>query len=377
MEQCIEQAIPKYEQNGFSLSNIKGIGIANQRETTVVWNSLTGEPLYNAIAWSDIRSGSLVSKLRQKPEAAQLQQITGLPLTTYPSASKLLWLVTYIPKVKEAFESGSLAFGTVDSWLVYRLNGGVKNNIFVTDSTNASRTMLMNLKKLEYDDVLLEFFGFRGKVHLPKIVPSSDLNAYGNIASGPLAGTPILSCLGDQSASLVGQKGFSPGMAKNTYSEGSFLLYNVGYKPIISQNGLLGTIAYQFDGKAVYALEGSVAVAGSAIKFLQNNFEFIQTPEDINALARTVDNSGGVVFVTGFSGLCSPYWVEDARGSLLGLTFGTSKGHVARATLEAPCFQTKAILEAMEQDSGHKLTELAVDGGMTASDLAMQVCALY
>ena len=231
----------------------------------------------------------------------------------------------------------------------------------------------MNLKKLEYDDFALDFFGIRGKVHLPKIVPSSDLNAYGNISSGRLAGTPILSCLGDQSASLVGQKGFSPGTAKNTYSDGSFLLYNVGYKPVISQSGLLATVAYQFDGKAVYALEGSVAVAGSAIKFLQNNLGLIEKPEDVDDLALTVDNSDGVVFITGFGGLYSPYWIDDAKGTLLGLTLGTKKGHIARATLEATCFQTKAILEAMELDSGHKLTQLAVDGGMAASNLAMQV----
>ncbi|BDD61043.1 Glycerol kinase [Monascus purpureus] len=375
VEHCIDKAIKKYEDKGLVLNNIKGIGIANQRETTVVWDSVTGEPLYNAIAWSDTRSIDIVRELKQKPEAGQLQQISGLPLSTYPSASKLLWLLANVPKVKEAYEQGSLAFGTVDTWLVFRLNGGPKANVFVTDSTNASRTMFMNLKKLEYDDFLLNFFDIKGKVHLPRIAPSSDLNAYGSITSGILAGTPILSCLGDQSASLVGQMGFSPGMAKNSYGMGSFTLYNVGYKPVVSQNGLLGTVAYQFDGKAVYALEGSVAVAGSAIEFLQSNFEFIKHPEDINALAQTVDDNGGVVFVTGFSGLYAPYWVHDAKGTLLGLTLSTKKGHIARAALEAVCFQTKAILEAMELDSGHKLSELAVDGDMAASDLAMQIQA--
>lgn len=316
VEHCIDKAIKKYEDRGLVLNNIKGVGIANQRETTVVWDSVTGEPLYNAIVWSDTRSVDIVRELKQKPEAGQLQQISGLPLSTYPSASKLLWLLANVPKVKEAYEKGSLAFGTVDTWLVFRLNGGPKANVFVTDSTNASRTMFMNLKKLEYDDFLLNFFDIKGKVHLPRIAPSSDLNAYGSITSGILAGTPILSCLGDQSASLVGQMGFSPGMAKNSYGMGSFTLYNVGYKPVVSQNGLLGTVAYQFDGKAVYALEGSVAVAGSAIKFLQSNFEFIKHPEDINALAQTVDDNGGVVFVTGFSGLYAPYWIDDAKGTL-------------------------------------------------------------
>jgi glycerol kinase len=256
---------------------------------------------------------------------------------------------------------------------------------------------------LKYDDALLDFFGIKGKIHLPRIVPSSDASAYGMIANGVLAQVPIMGCLGDQSSALVGQKGFSPGMAKNTYGTGCFLLYNVGEKPVISTHGLLATVAYDFGGKPVYALEGSIAVAGSGVKFLQNNLSFFQDSKEVNDLALSVEDNGGCVFVTAFSGLFAPYWIDDAKGTicksrditqapsspvgdlfvmsdfafscLVGITQYTQKGHIARATLEATCFQTKAILEAMEKDSGKALSELAVDGGMSNSDLAMQVRA--
>lgn len=224
-------------------------------------------------------------------------------------------MIEHVPKVKDAYERGTLAFGTVDAWLVYRLNGGASANVFVSDPTNASRTMFMNLETLQYDNFLLDFFGIR-KVHLPKIVPSSDAKAYGAMASGILAGVPIMGCLGDQSSALVGQKGFSPGMAKNTYGTGCFLLYNVGEKPVISKHGLLATVAYHFDGKPVYALEGSIAVAGSGIKFLQKNLSFFQESKEVNDLAQTVEDSGGCVFVTAFSGLYAPYWIDDAKGTM-------------------------------------------------------------
>lgn len=225
-------------------------------------------------------------------------------------------MLAHVPKVKEAFERGTLAFGTVDTWLVYRLNGGAHANVFVSDSTNASRTMFMNLESLQYDDTLLDFFGIKGKIHLTRIVPSSDAHAYGSISSGVLADVPIMGCLGDQSSALVGQKGFFPGMAKNTYGTGCFLLYNVGDKPVISKHGLLATVAYNFGGKAVYALEGSIAVAGSGIKFLQNNLSFFQESKDVNDLALSVDDNGGCVFVTAFSGLFAPYWIDDAKGTI-------------------------------------------------------------
>lgn len=316
VETCIDHAVTEFEDKGYTRTSIKGVGITNQRETTVVWDHETGEPLHNAIVWTDTRSQSIVNEIKKKPGSSQLQQICGLPLSTYSSATKLLWMLAHVPRVKDALDRGTLAFGTVDSWLVYRLNGGAAANIFVSDSTNASRTMFMSLHSLQYDETLLEFFGIRGKIHLPKIVPSSDAHAYGTIASGALAEVPIVGCLGDQSSALVGQKGFSPGMAKNTYGTGCFLLYNVGDKPILSKHGLLATVAYNFGGKAVYALEGSIAVAGSGVKFLQNNLNFFQDSKEVNDLALSVDDNGGCVFVTAFSGLFAPYWIDDAKGTI-------------------------------------------------------------
>ncbi|KAJ6188739.1 hypothetical protein N7519_003647 [Penicillium mononematosum] len=356
VETCIEEAVRNFETQGHTRSSIQSIGITNQRETTIVWDHETGEPLYNAIVWTDTRSQAIVAELKQKPGAAQLQTLCGLPLSTYSSATKLLWMLAHVPRVKDAFDRGTLAFGTVDAWLVYRLNGGVAANVFVSDSTNASRTMFVDLETLQ-------------------IVPSSDATAYGVVASGALARVPIMGCLGDQSAALVGQKGFSPGMAKNTYGTGCFLLYNVGDKPVFSTHGLLATVAYHFGGKPIYALEGSIAVAGSGIKFLQNNLNFFQESKEVNELAYSVEDNGGCVFVTAFSGLFAPYWIDDAKGTIFGITQYTQKGHIARATLEATCFQTKAILDAMEKDSGHTLSELAVDRGMSNSDLAMQTQA--
>lgn len=375
VEQCIDGAIKAFETQGHNLNSIKAVGITNQRETTVVWNKETGEPLYNAIVWTDTRTQGLVRKLKQRLGADKLTDICGLPLSTYPSVGKLLWLLENEPKVKEAYEKGVLAFGTIDAWLVYKLNGGPRKNVFVSDPSNASRTMFMNLKTLQYDESLLDFFRIdTKKVHLPKIVHSSDPTAYGSLASTVLKGVPITGCLGDQSAALVGQKGFTPGLGKNTYGTGSFILYNIGEKPVISTHGLLTTVAFDFGGstKPMYALEGSIAVAGSSVKFLVDNFGFIESSSKISQLAETVEDNGGVTFVTAFSGLFAPYWIDDARGTIFGITAYTKRGHIARATLEATCFQTKAILVAMEKDSGHKLSELAVDGGMCNSDLCMQ-----
>ncbi|KIW00193.1 glycerol kinase [Verruconis gallopava] len=370
---CIDRAVENFEAKGYLRKQIKAVGITNQRETTVVWDKLTGEPLYNAIVWTDTRSASLVRELKARTGADKLQALCGIPLSTYPSCSKLLWMLEHVPKVRAAYQNGTLAFGTVDSWLAYRLNGGPAKNVHVSDPTNASRTMFMNLETLDYDDSLIDFFQIdRSKIALPKIVQSSDETAYGELASGALAGVKITGCLGDQSAALVGQKGFEPGAAKNTYGTGCFLLYNVGDKPVISTHGLLATVAYYFKGKPVYALEGSIAVAGSAIKFLVNNFNFVDSSEKINDLAMTVENNGGLVFVTAFSGLFAPYWIDDIRGTILGITQYTQKGHLARAALEATCYQTKAILDAMEKDSGKALSRLAVDGGMSNSELCMQ-----
>ena len=318
----------------------------------------------------------MVRELKRREGAGKLQDVCGLPLSTYPSSVKLEWLLRNNKDVRDAYDSNRLAFGTIDTWLLYKLNGGRRRNLHVTDVTNASRTMYLNLRTLRYDPFMLKFFGLDSdKIKLPDVKSCCDVDAFGSIVFGPLAGMKISGCLGDQSAALVGQLGFSPGQAKNTYGTGCFLLYNVGEHPVISKHGLLATVAYDFDGlrKPVYALEGSIAVAGSAIKFLQNNFDFIDASHKINDLAQTVPDNGGCVFVTAFSGLFAPYWIDDARGSIFGLTQHTKKGHIARATMEATCFQTRAILEAMERDSGHSLTQLAVDGGMSNSDLCMQV----
>lgn len=385
---------------GYDKSAIKAIGITTQRETTVCWDNQTGEPLCNAIAWPDTRTMNLVRELKDTEGAEDIPSICGQPLSTYPSSVKLLWLYRNNEAVKKAYDEGRMSFGTVDSWLIYRLNGGKEANIHVTDPTNASRTMFMNLHTLKYDEKLLKFFHVdRTKLTLPKIVPSSDSEAYGKVAYGALKGLKIAGCLGDQSAALVGQCGFNPGQAKNTYGTGCFLLYNVGEKPVISKYGLLATVAYDFgkSRKPVYALEGSIAVAGSGVKFLMNNLGFIAHSSKVTALAETVQDNGGVVFVTAFSGLFAPYWIDDAKGTLckclilyiysllgtnararahtVGITQHTQRGHIARATLEATCFQTKAILDAMEKDSGHKLEDLAVDGGMSNSDICMQTQA--
>jgi len=376
VEECIEKATEKFVTQGHETSDIKAIGITNQRETTLVWDRETGEPLHNAIAWPDTRTKGLVRELKEKKDGKDLSEICGVPLSTYPSSVKLVWLLRNVPKVKEVYDAGRLCFGTVDTWLVYRLNGGAAKNVFVTDSSNASRTMFMNLHTVKYDDELLKFFELdRSKLHLPSIVPSSDAKAYGSIANGVLKGKLIAGCLGDQSAALVGQQGFTPGTAKSTYGTGCFLLYNVGEKPVISKHGLLATVAFDFgrSRKPIYALEGSVAVAGSGVKFLMNNMGFITHSHKISDLAATVDDNGGCVFVTAFSGLFAPYWIDDAKGTIFGITQHTQRGHIARATIEATCFQAKAILDAMELDSGHRLTELAVDGGMSNANIAMQV----
>ncbi|KAF7539466.1 hypothetical protein G7Z17_g12420 [Cylindrodendrum hubeiense] len=381
VEVCIDKATEKFVAQGHSLSEIRSVGITNQRETTVLWDKTTGEPLYNAVVWPDTRTTSLVRELKSRPGAEKLQELCGLPLSTYPSSVKLLWVLQNVDSVRKAYDEKRLAFGTVDSWLIYRLNGGHDREggpIYVTDSTNASRTMFMNLRTLDYDDTLLSFFEIdRTKLDLPKIVPSSHPTAFGSLARGSLKGTPIAGCLGDQSSALVGQCGFSPGQAKNTYGTGCFLLYNVGHEPVISKSGLLATVAYDFGQgrKPVYALEGSIAVAGSGVKFLQNNLSIIKESAEVDAVAKTVPDNGGVVFVTAFSGLFAPYWIDDAKGTLFGVTQHTEKGHIVRATLEATCHQTAAILDAMATDSGHALAKLAVDGGMSNSDLCMQTQA--
>ena len=339
--------------------------------------------------------------LKERRGASALRHVCGLPLSTYPSAVKLTWLLRNVDAVRRAYDEGRLAFGTVDTWLLYRLNGRGDREVFVTDVTNASRTMLLNLETLDYDDVLLDFFQLdRAKIKLPRISPSADRHAFGRMADGPLRGVPIASSLGDQSAALVGQGGLDPGAAKNTYGTGSFLLRNIGTKPATSRHGLLTTVAYQLgrDQSPAYALEGSIASAGSAVRFLSESLGFFDRPDEIEGLASSVPDNGGVVFVTAFSGLFAPYWADDIKGTICGcsrsdaapivqngfgpsnrparadgITHHTERGHIARATLEATCLQTKAIVDAMARDEGDQIHELAVDGGLSASDLCMQV----
>lgn len=375
MERCIDGALQKLEAQGHSREQVATIGITNQRETTIVWDSKTGKALHNAIVWTDTRSQELIRGLKNRIGSREITERCGLPLSTYPSVGKLLWLLQNVAAVKEAYERQSLAFGTVDSWLVYKLNGGPARNIHVSDPTNASRTMFMNLRTLAYDEDLIDWFRLdRSRLQLPRIVRSADAKAYGSLVSTGLRGTIITGCLGDQSAALVGQKGFEPGHAKNTYGTGCFLLYNIGTEPVISSHGLLSTVAFDFGPeRRMYALEGSIAVAGSSVQFLVDNLGFIDQPSKLSALAETVEDNGGCTFVTAFSGLFAPYWIDDARGTIFGITAYTRPGHIARATLEATCFQTKAILDSMEKDSGQRLTELAVDGGMSNADLIMQV----
>ena len=322
VETCIEKATEAFCSAGNKAEDIRAIGITNQRETTVLRDKHTGEPLCNAVVWPDTRTAGLVRELRERKGAEDLQELCGLPLSTYPSSVKLLWLLQNDESVKKAYDEGRLAFGTVDSWLIYRLNGGAEKEgepVYVTDSTNASRTMFMNIRTRQYDDKLLSFFQLdRSKISLPKIVPSSHPTAFGALTRGPLKGVSIAGCLGDQSSALVGQCGFSPGQAKNTYGTGCFLLYNVGAEPVISKSGLLATVAYDFgDGTApVYALEGSVAVAGSGLTFLEKNLGIIESAKDIDQVAKSVPDNGGVYFVTAFSGLFAPYWIDDAKGTL-------------------------------------------------------------
>ncbi|PFH59783.1 hypothetical protein XA68_11891 [Ophiocordyceps unilateralis] len=381
VETCIEQAVDDFRAKGHHAAQIRAVGLANQRETLVTWDAATGEPLCNAVVWSDTRTAPLVRELKARAGADVLVDRCGQPPSTSASAIKLLWLLCNSEAVARAYDAGRLAVGTVDTWLIYRLNGGLHRPggpVYVTDPTNASRTMWMDIRTRQYDDELLSFFGVdRSKLTLPAIFASSHPTAFGALAHGPLAGVRIAGCLGDQSAALVGHGGFSPGKAKSTYGTGCFLLYNVGPEPVISKNGLQATVAYDLgDGYSpAYALEGSVSVAGSGVTFLLNNLGFLDSCKAIDEVALSVPDNGGVYFVTAFSGLLAPYWIDDAQGTLFGITAHTQKGHIARATLEAVCHQTAAILDAMAADSGHGLETLAVDGGLSSSDLCMQTQA--
>ncbi|KAF3202162.1 Glycerol kinase [Orbilia oligospora] len=376
VENCIEVATCKFVASGYNTQDICALGITNQRETSLVWDIRSGEVLYNAVVWADSRTTHIVRQLKLEGAANRILLKTGLPLSTYPSAVKVKWILEHSKAARDVYEAGYLAFGTVDTWLLYNLAEGYSGErLHVTDVTNASRTLFFDINTLQYDPFLTEFFGLE-KLLLPKVASSSNSRAYGVLSKGPLKGLRITGCLGDQSAALVGQKAFEQGMAKNTYGTGCFMLYNTGNQPVVSRNGLLTTIAFQFENRPpVYALEGSIAVAGSAVKFLRDNLGIIREANEIGELAMSVQDSGGVVFVTAFAGLFAPYWVDDAQGTIFGITNYTKKEHICRATIEATCFQTKAIMDAMEKGCGITIKNLAVDGGMSNSDECMQLQA--
>lgn len=372
---CMESTLAKCKALNIDPAQIKAVGITNQRETTVVWDKFTGKPLCRAVVWLDARTGSTVEQLIEKtPNKSKhyLQEKCGLPIATYFSAVKLKWLLDNDQNVRKAVEEKRCLFGTVDTWLLWNLTGGVKNGRHFTDVTNASRTMLMNLKTQQWDPDLCTFFGIPDHI-LPEIKSSSEI--YGNIQSGALKGVPISGILGDQQAALVGHQCFRSGDAKNTYGTGNFLLYNTGNEIVYSKHGLLTTVAYKFgpDTPTVYALEGSIAITGAAVKWLRNNLGIIKSTEETSEIAASVPDNGGVYFVPAFSGLFAPYWQPDARGIIIGLTQFTTKAHIVRATLEAVCFQTREILDAMNKDSGIPLQLLLVDGGMTVNNMLMQM----
>jgi glycerol kinase len=358
-------------------SDLAALGITNQRETTVVWNRTTGRPYYNAIVWQDTRTDRIASALDRDGRGDVIRRKAGLPPATYFSGGKIQWILENVEGVREAAEAGEALFGTTDTWLLWNLTGGVDGGLHVTDPTNASRTMLMDLETLDWDDELLSFFGIPRRM-LPTIVPSSHAERYGRtLAAGPLGGEVTLGgALGDQQAATVGQVCFEVGEAKNTYGTGNFLLLNTGTTPVRSKHGLLTTVCYQLGDEApVYALEGSIAVTGSAVQWLRDQLGIISGAEQSESLARQVDDNGGVYFVPAFSGLFAPYWRSDARGAIVGLSRYNNNAHIARATLEAICYQSRDVVEAMRQDSGVTLDTLRVDGGVTANDLCMQIQA--
>ncbi len=347
-------------------ADLAAVGVTNQRETAVVWDRATGMPVANAIVWQDTRTDQLVKDLAGSAGSDRFRMATGLPLATYFSGPKVRWLLDQDPALRARAEAGELAFGTIDSWVVWNLTGGTAH---VTDVTNASRTMLMDIGSLEWDDGLCDAIGVP-RAMLPTIVASSGVVSS---ATGPLADVPIAGILGDQQAALFGQTCFEKGMAKNTYGTGNFMLLNTGEKLVHSRNGLLTTVAYRIEGQgAVYALEGSIAVTGSLVQWLRDNLGIISSSAEVETLARSVDDNGDVYFVPAFSGLFAPHWRSDARGVITGLTRFNTKAHLARAALEATAFQTAEVLEAMNADSGVPLTEMRVDGGMVVNDLLMQ-----
>lgn len=382
---CMAKAVDKATADGHNVdSGLKAIGLTNQRETTLVWSKSTGLPLYNAIVWMDVRTSSICRRLEKDLPGGRNHFVgtCGLPISTYFSALKLLWLLENVDAVRQAVKTGDALFGTIDSWLIWNLTGGTNNGLHVTDVSNASRTMLMNLKSLDWDEPTLQTLGIPREI-LPKIVSNSEI--IGHISKGfPIFGIPISGCLGDQHAAMVGQA-CRKGEAKSTYGTGAFILINTGDEIIHSKHGLLSTLAFKLGPQAStnYALEGSIAIAGAAVQWLRDSLGIIATAREIEELASQVESSGGVYFVPAFNGLFAPWWRDDARGICIGITRFTNKAHIARAVLESMCFQVKDVLDSMHKDwnekggagNGKKEFLLRVDGGATVNNLLMQIQA--
>jgi glycerol kinase len=365
-QEVVDEAM---ESAGASADDVAGVGITNQRETTVVWDRTTGEPIHNALVWQDTRTDKLVDQYSKDGGQARFQEKVGLPLATYFSGPKIRWILDETGAADRA-SSGDLLFGNMDTWLIWNLTGGTDGGLHITDPTNASRTMLMDLRSLAWDDEVRDVMGVPLEM-LPDIKPSSA--PYGEIKSGALAGVQIAGDLGDQQAATFGQTCFSPGEAKNTYGTGNFLLLNTGTEAVASKNGLLTTVGYKIgDQDAVYCLEGAIAITGALVQWLRDNLKMIKAAPEVEELASSVDDNGGLYIVPAFSGLFAPYWKSNARGVFAGLTRYVTAGHIARATLEATAYQSREVVEAMNQDSGVALESLKVDGGMVGNDLLMQ-----
>jgi glycerol kinase len=367
---CTEVLDEAMEKAGATRDDLAALGITNQRETAVVWDRNTGEPVMNAIVWQDTRTDKLVDELGQQGGQDRFRLKVGLPLATYFSGPKVRWILDNVDGARAKAEAGDLMFGNIDTWCIWNLTGGTNGGIHVTDVTNASRTMLMNLSTLAWDEEIAGQIGVPTSM-LPEIRSSSEV--YGEVRSGNMTGIPIAGDLGDQQAATFGQACFDAGDAKNTYGTGNFMLLNTSTEAVQSKSGLLTTVCYRIgDQAAVYALEGSIAITGALVQWLRDNLKMIQAAPQVEELAKSVDDNGGLYIVPAFSGLFAPYWKSDARGVFAGLTRYVNAGHIARATLEATAFQTREVMDAMEADSGVTLTELKVDGGMVANDLLMQ-----
>lgn len=358
------------KKNNISAADIAAVGVTNQRETTVVWEKATGKPVYNAIVWQDTRTDQICNELAGKGGQDRFREKVGLPLATYFSGPKIKWILDNVDGARAKAEKGEILFGNIDTWVIWNLTGGPNGGVHVTDVSNASRTMLMNLKTLNWDPDMLKAMDIP-RAMLPAIKASSEV--YGKGKNTGLEGVPVAGDLGDQQAALFGQTCYSTGEAKNTYGTGCFMLLNTGTEPIQSKNGLLTTVAYKIgDQPAVYALEGSIAITGALVQWIRDNLKMIKASPDIEKLAKTVEDSGGMYIVPAFSGLFAPYWKSDARGVFVGLTRYINSGHIARAVLEATAYQTREVLDAMNKDSGVELTALKVDGGMVFNELLMQ-----